>query len=318
MTHQTLRVLLVEDNEDDAELIRRELKRANGFELYMERVDTEQEVRYALHKKTWDIVICDFSLPQLDALKVLEILEKFGLDLPFILVSGKITQQQSHDVLGRGRRIHEFVEKDKLSRLAAVFHREIYVRQAYDQTIHAWARALEYRDRETAGHSERVTAMTVQLARLMNVSETEIVHIRRGALLHDIGKMGVSDNILLKPDKLTDEEFERMKRHPQIGYDLIWPISFLRKSVDIPYCHHEKWDGTGYPRGLKGADIPIAARIFSVVDVFDAMTSRRPYRLSGLTKEFVLKYVESESGKYFDPEVVKAFLAMMNETSVTV
>lgn len=306
---QTLRVLLVEDSETDGELIRRQVERSNGFDLFMEQVETEAQVRVALHTKSWDIVICDFNLPRLDALKVLEILDQFGLDLPFILVSGKLSEDQADEILGN-KGVHEYVSKDRLSRLGAVFHREIATRAAYDQTLTAWARALEFRDRETAGHSERVTEMTVQLARSMMVSETEIVHIRRGALLHDIGKMGVSDSVLLKPDKLTDEELERMKKHPQIAYNMLLPIMFLRKSLDIPYCHHEKWDGTGYPRGLKGMEIPLAARIFTIVDVYDAMTSDRPYRIK-LSKEFVLDYISKQSGKYFDPDVVTAFLEMI-------
>ena len=309
MSRQILRVLLVEDNEHDAALILWQIERADGFDVFMERVETEPEVRYALHKKTWDIIICDYNLPKLDALKVLEILDQFGMDLPFILVSGKISEEQADEILGRGG-VHEYVRKDRLSRLGAVFKREINTRSAYDQLLRAWARALEYRDRETAGHSERVTEKTVQLAREMQISEAEIIHIRRGALLHDIGKMAVSDSVLLKPDKLNEEEFERMKKHPAIAYEMLLPIIHLRKSIDIPYCHHEKWDGTGYPRGLKGEEIPLAARIFSIVDVFDAMTSDRPYRIK-LSKGFTLDYIEKQSGKSFDPQVVKAFLEMI-------
>lgn len=309
MSRQTLRVLLVEDDEADALLIQRQIERANGFDLTLERVETELQVRQALHTKSWDVVVCDFNLPKLDALKVLQILDEFGLDLPFILVSGKISEEQADEILGN-RSVHEYVSKNRLSRLAAVFHREINTRAAYDQTLIAWARALEFRDRETAGHSERVTEMTVALARQMKISETEIVHIRRGALLHDIGKMGVSDNVLLKPDKLTEEEYERMKKHPTIAYNMLLPILHLRKSLDIPYCHHERWDGTGYPRGLKGKEIPIAARIFTVIDVFDAMTTDRPYRIK-LSKEFVLDYIQKQSGIIFDPDVVSAFMEMM-------
>src|SRR5688572_25756845 len=179
MTRQTLRVLLVEDSEDDAELIKRQIERVNGFDLFIERVETEAQVRIALHTKSWDVVICDFNMPRLDALKVLDILEHFNLDLPFILVSGKLSEEQADEILGN-KGVHEYVSKDRLSRLGAVFHREIATRAAYDQTLTAWARALEFRDRETAGHSERVTSMTVDLARSMKVSETEIVHIRRG------------------------------------------------------------------------------------------------------------------------------------------
>ncbi|MEW5940711.1 MAG: HD domain-containing phosphohydrolase, partial [Chloroflexota bacterium] len=149
---------------------------------------------------------------------------------------------------------------------------------AYDATIEGWSRALDLRDKETEGHTQRVTEMTLELARAMGFNEAELVNIRRGALLHDIGKMGVPDNILLKADKLTDEEWEIMKRHPQLAYEMLQPIAYLKDALDIPYCHHEKWDGTGYPRGLSGKQIPLAARLFAVVDVWDALTSDRPYR----------------------------------------
>ena len=315
MDRQTLRVLLVEDSESDADLIEYQLERANGYDLFMERVETEAQVTVALHTKSWDLMLCDYSLPTLNALRVLAILQGFGLDLPFILVSGAISDEQAEEILGH-RGVHEYVSKNRLSRLGAVIHRELNVRAAYDQTLTAWARALEFRDRETAGHSERVTEMTVKLARTMRVSETEIVHIRRGALLHDVGKMGVSDTVLLKPDKLTEEETERMKKHPQFAYNMLLPIMHLQKSLDIPYCHHEKWDGTGYPRGLKGTEIPLAARIFTIVDVYDAMTSDRPYRIK-LSKAFVLDYISKQSGVYFDPDVVKVFLEMVRKESET-
>jgi putative nucleotidyltransferase with HDIG domain/PAS domain S-box-containing protein len=177
---------------------------------------------------------------------------------------------------------------------------------AYDTTIEGWAKALDFRDRETEGHSRRVTDITLKMARTIGMKDDELVHVRRGALLHDIGKMGVPDRILLKSGKLTDEEWDIMKRHPEIALELLSPITFLRPAIDIPYCHHERWDGTGYPRGLKQEQIPLSARIFAVVDVWDALRSDRPYRPSwpeDKTREHIL----SESGSHFDPEVVKAF-----------
>jgi HD-GYP domain-containing protein (c-di-GMP phosphodiesterase class II) len=144
----------------------------------------------------------------------------------------------------------------------------------------------------------------------MGVNEAEIVHIRRGALLHDIGKMGVPDAILLKPDKLTEEEWAIMRQHPVYAYELLSPIAYLHPALDIPYCHHEKWDGTGYPRQLKGEQIPLAARLFAVVDVWDALLSDRPYR-PGWPREQALAYIRSQAGAYFDPQVVKAFLRMI-------
>lgn len=178
---------------------------------------------------------------------------------------------------------------------------------AYDDTIEGWSRALDLRDRETEGHTQRVTEMTLRLARALGVKEEDLVHMRRGALLHDIGKLGVPDSILLKPGPLTPQEWEVMRRHPQYAYEMLSPIAYLRPALDIPYCHHEKWDGTGYPRGLKGEQIPLAARIFAVVDVWDALSSDRPYRRAW-PPEKVRAYLEDQAGKHFDPRVVEVFL----------
>lgn len=183
---------------------------------------------------------------------------------------------------------------------------------AYDRTIEGWSRALDLRDKETEGHSQRVTQMTIRLARKMGLSEQDIIYIRRGALLHDIGKVGIPDAILLKPGPLDDEEWIIMKRHPQLAFDLLSPIQFLQPSLDIPYCHHEKWDGTGYPRGLSGLDIPLAARLFCIVDVWDALKSDRPYR-KGWSDEKIIEHVKSLSGAHFEPAVVDLFLSVMEE-----
>jgi PAS domain S-box-containing protein len=180
---------------------------------------------------------------------------------------------------------------------------------AYDATIEGWSRALDLRDNETEGHTQRVTTTTLKLARLMNIAESELIHMRRGALLHDIGKMGIPDSILLKPGELTSDEWVIMRMHPIYAYDLIRPIEFLRPAVDIPYYHHEKWDGSGYPRGLKGDHIPLAARIFMLADVWDALLSDRPYR-KAWSKERARDHIISETGKHFDPEIVKVFLDM--------
>ena len=178
---------------------------------------------------------------------------------------------------------------------------------AYDATIEGWSRALDLRDKETEGHTQRVTAMTEELARTFGLRDTELMQIRWGALLHDIGKMGVPDGILLKPGALTDEEWVAMKKHPAFAYEMLSPIRYLQQSLDIPYCHHEKWDGTGYPRGLKGAQIPLSARIFAVVDVWDALCSDRPYR-AGWPEEKVREHIRALSGTHFDPQVVDVFM----------
>lgn len=185
---------------------------------------------------------------------------------------------------------------------------------AYDATLEGWSRALDLRDKETEGHSQRVTEMTVRLARALGMGEAELVQVRRGALLHDIGKMGIPDAILLKPGKLTDDEWVVMRKHPQYAYDLLHPIVYLRPALDIPYCHHEKWDGTGYPRRLMGEQIPLSARLFAVVDVWDALNSDRPYR-PGWPEEQVREHIRALAGTHFDPRVVEAFLAMAVHSS---
>ncbi len=177
---------------------------------------------------------------------------------------------------------------------------------AYDRTLEGWSRALDLRDKETEGHSERVTEVTLRLARAIGVPEGDLVHVRRGALLHDIGKMAVPDSILLKPGPLTDDEWEIMRRHPVYAHELLSPIDYLRPALDIPYCHHEKWDGTGYPQGLKGEQIPLAARIFAVADVWDAIRTGRPYR-EAWPDQKVREYLVSHSGTHFDPRVIETF-----------
>jgi GAF domain-containing protein len=186
------------------------------------------------------------------------------------------------------------------------------IRQAYDTTLEGWARALELRDRETEGHTRRVTRLTMDLARYMDIDEDNLVNIYRGVLLHDIGKMGVPDQILRKTGSLTDEEWVEMRRHPQYAYDLLAPIPYLRPALDIPYCHHEHWDGSGYPRGLKGEQIPLSARIFSIVDIWDALLSDRPYR-DAWPEDKVVAYIKEISGTILDPKVVEAFMKMMSE-----
>ncbi len=176
----------------------------------------------------------------------------------------------------------------------------------FDRTIEGWSRALDLRDKETEGHTLRVTDVTLQLAAAMGMSEEDLVHIRRGSLLHDIGKMGVPDHILLKEGPLTDDEWRIMREHPKLAYDLLAPIAFMQPALDIPYCHHEKWDGSGYPRGLVKEQIPLAGRIFSVVDVWDALRSKRPYR-DAWPEEKVRDYILTGSGSHFDPEVVIHF-----------
>lgn len=177
-----------------------------------------------------------------------------------------------------------------------------------------WPETLDSRCKETEDHTLRVAEMTVTLARMAGIPESEIIHVRRGALLHDIGRMGVPDIILLTPDKLADNEWTVMREHPNYAYDLIYPIEYLRPCLSIPYCHHERWDGTGYPQGLKGEQIPLAARIFAVVDVYDALASDRPYRVA-LSKEKALEHIRAGAGSQFDPLVVEMFMLLMGDST---
>ena len=183
--------------------------------------------------------------------------------------------------------------------------------QSYDETLKGWASALELRDKETEGHSERVGDLTVRLAQALGIDGEALVNIRRGALLHDIGKMGTPDSILSKAGLLDDAERKIIQRHPQDAYDMLKQIDYLRSALEIPYCHHEMWDGSGYPRGLKGEEIPISARIFTVVDVFDALTNDRPYR-KAMPQADAIKYLILKSGSYFDPTIVNMFTKLLN------
>jgi PAS domain S-box-containing protein len=192
-------------------------------------------------------------------------------------------------------------------------HSNLNLTVAYDATIEGWSRALDLRDKETEGHTQRVTQLSVRLGRAQGLTEDELVHVRRGALLHDIGKMGVPDQILGKPGPLNDEEWGIMRRHPVYAYEMLSPIIYLHPALDIPYCHHEKWDGTGYPRGLAGEHIPLAARLFAVVDVWDALCSDRPYR-AAWPPEKVTAHIRSLIGTHFDPQAVESFMALL-ETS---
>ena len=178
---------------------------------------------------------------------------------------------------------------------------------AYDATIEGWSRAMDLRDKETEGHTRRVTELTLYMARKIGIENDQLVHIKRGALLHDMGKLGIPDSILLKPGPLTQEEWVIMRKHPIYALEMLSSIEYLRPALDIPYCHHEKWDGSGYPRGLKGDVIPLAARIFAVIDVWDALTSDRPYR-NAWKPDKVMEYIQENAGTHFDPQVVDAFL----------
>jgi PAS domain S-box-containing protein len=186
---------------------------------------------------------------------------------------------------------------------------------AYDTTLEGWAKALELKDKETEGHSRRVTTATVIVARKLGFKEHELVDIRRGTILHDIGKMAIPDEVLRKNGPLTLEEKRIVERHPQVAYDLLKDIPHLKNAIDIPYCHHEKWDGSGYPRGLKGEEIPLTARIFTIVDVWDALSSNRPYR-DAWDKNKIIEYLQGESGRHFDPVITAKFIELVRQGGI--
>lgn len=186
------------------------------------------------------------------------------------------------------------------------------LQDAYDKTIEGWVRALDLRDKETEGHTKRVTEMTVKLAKIVGCSDDEIIHIRRGALLHDMGKMGIPDDILQKPGPLTDAEWDVMRKHPELAYQMLSKIKYLEEAITIPYYHHERWNGSGYPHKLRGNDIPLHARLFAVVDVWDALSSDRPYRKKMPINE-VIEYLRKESGNLFDPDMVEKFIPLITD-----
>jgi putative nucleotidyltransferase with HDIG domain len=192
--------------------------------------------------------------------------------------------------------------------------RQVELRNAYNRTLEGWARALELRDEGTELHSNRVTDLALKLAAAKGMGGEELDHIRRGAFLHDIGKMGIPNEILQKPGPLTSAEMKTIRQHPGIANELLRPIPYLSPALEIPYCHHERWDGGGYPRGLKGEEIPLSARIFAVVDVYDALLSDRPYR-KAWSIENTLAYIKNESGKHFDPNIVEIFLKFILENT---
>ncbi len=200
----------------------------------------------------------------------------------------------------------------RMQQIQALQEAEKQIKIAYDETLEGWARAIGYRDNETFQHTLRVTNIANIIGEALSLDDKTLENLRRGAILHDVGKIGIPDNILRKPRAFTKEEKEIMRTHPSFAYELLRPIAFLSEAIIVPYCHHERWDGKGYPQGLKGDEIPLLARIFSVADVYDAMTSDRPYR-KARTHEEAIKYIRSQSGRHFDPHIVDVFLEIVDK-----
>jgi putative two-component system response regulator len=279
-----------------------------------------------------DVILLDVMMPEMDGFEVCQRIRNDPTlaEIPIIMLTALDDRKSLLDGLEAGA--DDYITKPydryelrarligitRLNRYRKLLDDRTNIQQAhlqllsaYDATIEGWSRAMDLRDKETEGHTQRVTILTERLARLAGIDDEELIYIRRGALLHDIGKLGVPDAILLKPDKLTDEEWVHMRKHPQYAYDMIYPIEYLRPSMDIPFCHHEKWDGSGYPRGLKGEEIPLSARIFAIIDVWDALTSNRPYRPAWPAGK-ALEYIRENSGKQFDPDLLEVFLEYIN------
>lgn len=220
--------------------------------------------------------------------------------------TNEISHSAAMDVIQHGLKIKSVQKKNgkKYDQLSKI----------YDETIEGWSKAIEMRDKEMEGHSQRVVDLTLELAKKCGVKEYELDDIRRGAMLHDIGKIAIPDPILFKPGKLTDEEWLVMRKHPVYAFEFLTPITFLQKSIDIPYCHHEHWDGTGYPRGLKEEEIPLGARIFTIIDVWDALCADRCYR-PAWSQADAKAYIIAQSGKMFDPKIIDQFITLINERS---
>jgi putative nucleotidyltransferase with HDIG domain len=230
----------------------------------------------------------------------------------FVIVLLYLATENLNQALERAR--CELEERERAEAEVRRLHTELQA--SYNNTLEGWALTLELRDKETTGHSRRVTELAVALGRRLGVSEEALEHLRRGALLHDIGKMAISNTIIQKAGPLTEEEWLVMRKHPEIARSLLANISFLEPALDVPYSHHEKWDGSGYPNGLKGEEIPLAARIFALADYWDAVTHDRPYH-KAWPRQQAVDFIRAESGKYFDPALVAPFLEIVEEDDGT-
>jgi len=275
-----------------------------------------------------DVILLDVMMPGMDGYEVCFRMrtDPMLLDVPILLLSS--LTERGERLKGIEAGADDFISKpyDKVELLARVrtitrlnrFRRLreehaqlesalLELQLTYDATIEGWVQALDLRDKESEGHTRRVTNMTIQLARAMGLDDEIISHYRRGALLHDVGKLGIPDAILHKPGLLTYEEQKIMRRHPLYAFQWLSRIDYLKPSLQIPYSHHEKWDGSGYPRGLKGEAIPLEARIFAIVDVWDALISERPYKPAWSVAKAV-EYIQSQNNIHFDPKIVEVFL----------
>ena len=314
MAIATLNVLFVEDSQDDVWLMVKAIRRI-GYQVVWACVETEAGFLVALQENNWDVVICDYRLPHFEPERAFQTLRKLHQNIPFLLVSGVVNEEIALPLIDMG--VNDFIDKNKIWRLPLAIRRELravserfrqqqILDQAFQAIIHAWGSALDLRDHSTQGHTLRVTNHALIIATRNHVPPRVLQNVYFGSLLHDIGKMGIPDSILNKPDKLTPEEWVIMRQHPILAKNFLQDISFLRDATDIPYCHHEHYDGSGYPRGLKGDEIPVSARIFSLADVYDSLTHDRPYR-KAVTPKIAIQTMK-ELQAWFDPDLFQDFL----------
>ncbi len=297
-----------------------------GFDLIFASTGKEG-IKLAIAAKP-DLILLDVMMPGMDGFEVCSLIraEEILGEVPILMISALDDRESRLRGIEAG--VDDFISKpfdrtELRARVRTILRLNRYrklrdehtrleialeeLEDAYDQTIEGWVKALDIRDQETEGHTRRVTEMTLNLVKAMGMDEEKLVHVRRGALLHDIGKMGVPDSILNKPGKLDEREWEIMRMHTTYASEWLSQVEYLRPAMDIPFYHHEKWDGTGYPCGLRGEEIPLAARCFAIADVWDALRSVRPYK-KAWSKEDSLEYIRANSGSHFDPKIVEAFL----------
>ena len=322
-------VLIVDDEYSGRETLQSVLE-GEGYELEM--AENGLQAIEKAKKLLPDVIVLDVMMPGMTGIEVCRRIRSDPqiAEIPIIILTALSDRESLLNALKAGA--DDFISKPfdryelrarlmgitRLNRYQKLVQDRARLREAnehllaaYEATIEGWSRALDLRDKETEHHSRRVTQLTIKLAEASGMSADEIMHIRRGSLLHDMGKIGVPDSILHKPAALTDEEWTIMRKHPQLVYDLLYSVEYLRPALNIPYCHHEKWDGTGYPRGLKGEQIPLDARLFAIVDVWDALTSDRPYR-PAWSQEEALLFIREQSGSHFDPQAVDLFFKVID------
>jgi len=322
-------MILVVDDEAIARITVEALLSSENYELFFAE-NGEEGITMAAKIRP-DIILLDVMMPGMNGFETCKKIRQMPAlaEVPILLVTALDDREsrmtglkagaddfisKPYDIFELQVRIQNMTRLNRYRMLTEQrqemesLHEEVLA--AYDKTIEGWSRALDLRDKETEGHTQRVTELTLRLAQAAGLSDESLVHIRRGSLLHDVGKLGIPDSILLKPEPLSVAEWEVMKMHPVYAYEWLSVIEYLLPALDIPYCHHEKWDGSGYPRGLKGEEIPLAARLFMLADVWDALTSDRPYR-KAINSEDALQHIRDGAGRHFEPRAVELFFKVV-------